>query len=78
MNAPTMNARRLHLYTGIEIVGGVLALVIGALFAAEGLLGYFYNYSFMFEGLDHVLEVFGGFAVAILGFIAAVYLYLRR
>jgi hypothetical protein len=78
MNSTRTNTRPLHLSTGFEIVGSVLALVVGALFAAEGLLGYFYNYSIMFEGLDHILEIYGGFAVAIVAFSAAIIAYLRR
>jgi hypothetical protein len=78
MNPTNSNARRLTWTGGTEIIGSVAALVIGALFAAEGLLGYFYNYSIFWEGLDHTTEIYGGFAVAIIGFVAAVYVYVRR
>ncbi len=45
---------------------------------AEGLLGYFYNASMFWEGLDHMWEMFGGLAVVVVGLVVASYAWLRR
>jgi hypothetical protein len=78
MNNATTSVRHLTRIGDTEIAAGVVALVVGALFAAEGLLGYFYNYSIFWEGLDHVSEIYGGFALAIVGLITALYVYTQR
>lgn len=60
------------------LVVGVAALIIGVLFAGEGLLGYYYNASLFLEGLDHMWEIFGGVALAAVGAILGAYAVLRR
>jgi hypothetical protein len=80
MNMSTQNvhAKRLSTFDGgVLIVSAVIALV-GGLFAAEGLLGYFYNSSMFLEGLDHITEIYSGLAVAVVGVLVAAYLWLRR
>ena len=53
-------------------------IVVSGLFVAEGLLGYFYNTSMFWEGMDHIWLIYGGLAVAIAGAALAIYSYLRR
>lgn len=60
------------------IVTATIVAVIGGLFTAEGLLGYFYNYSMFLEGWDHILEIAGGLAAVAAGVLVSAYLYLRR
>ncbi|HEV2138937.1 MAG TPA: hypothetical protein VGR53_08845 [Nitrososphaerales archaeon] len=56
---------------------GMSALIFGGLFVAEGLLGYFYNYSIFWEGLDHIAEICSGIAFTLLGLVSSAYIYLR-
>ena len=53
-----------------------MVIVAGA-FMAEGLLGYFYNASMFWEGLDHIWLIYGGFAAALAGAALAAYSYFR-
>jgi hypothetical protein len=78
MTAQQMHARRLSALSGGILITSVAVALIGGLFAAEGLLGYFYNASMFWEGLDHMVEIFGGLAVAVVGIVVASYAWLRR
>ena len=78
MTSQEIHARRLTAWTEGGIVTSVVAALIGGAFALEGLLGYFYNTSMFLEGWDHIAEIFGGLAVAVLGIAVAVYLWVRR
>ena len=60
------------------IATAIVVAVIGGLFAAEGLLGYFYNYSMFLEGWDHILEISGGIMAIAAGALVSAYVYLRR
>ena len=74
----SMHDKRFTALTAGGLVTGVAALIIGVLFASEGLLGYYYNYSMFFEGLSHMWEIFGGLAVAVAGVVVAAVAIVRR
>lgn len=65
-------------YTATGLVTGIAVAIVGGLFLAEGLLGYFYSYSMFLEGTDHIWEMSGGLLAAAAGAILAVYAALRR
>lgn len=52
--------------------------MVAGVFMAEGLLGYFYNASMFWEGMDHIWLIYGGGVVAVAGAALAIYSYLRR
>ena len=78
MSTQSITAKRFTPVKEGILVTGVVAAVIGGLFLAEGLLGYFYNYSMFLEGLDHIIEIYSGLAVVIVGAAAAIYEIVRR
>lgn len=57
---------------------GVAVALVACLFVAEGLMGYFYDSSMFWEGLDHIWLIYGGGAVAVAGAALAVYSFIRR
>ncbi len=73
-----MHVRRLSAFNEGVLITSVAVAIIGGLFFAEGLLGYFYNSSMFWEGLDHMWEIFGGLAVVVVGLVVASYAWLRR
>ncbi len=78
MTEQQMPPRSLSALGGGLLITSVVVALIGGLFALEGLLGYFYNASMFWEGLDHMWEIFGGLAVAVLGIVVAAYLWWSR
>lgn len=65
-------------YTATGLITGLAVAIVGGLFVAEGLLGYYYSYSMFLEGTDHMWEMAGGLVAAAAGAILAVYAVLRR
>ncbi len=78
MTAQGMSHRKFTAWNATELTASVIVAIVGGLFAAEGLLGYFYNSSMFLEGMDHVWEIYGGLAVAIVGLIVSAYILVRR
>ncbi len=70
--------RRFTAWTASAFVVGIAVAIVGGLFSAEGLLGYFYSSSMFWEGLDHIWEIYGGLAVVIVGVAVAIYSFVRR
>ncbi len=73
-----IQVRRLSAFNEGVLITSVAVAIIGGLFFAEGLLGYFYNSSMFWEGLSHMWEIFGGLAVAVVGIVVAAYAWLTR
>ncbi len=73
-----MHIRRLTAFSGGVLITSVAVALIGGLFFAEGLLGYFYNSSMFWEGLDHMWDIFGGLAVAVIALVVAAYAWISR
>ncbi len=73
-----MRVRHLSTLSGGILITSLAVALVGGLFMAEGLLGYFYNASMFWEGLDHMWEMFGGLAVVVVGLVVASYAWLRR
>jgi len=76
-----MNARQSHsgftAWSASGLIAGVAVVIVAGAFMAEGLLGYFYNASMFWEGLDHIWLIYGGFAAALAGAALAAYSYFR-
>ncbi len=78
MTSQEMHARSLGASGAAIIITSVAVAIVGGLFLAEGLLGYFYNTSMFWEGLDHATEIVSGLAVAVVGIVVAAYRWMRR
>ncbi len=70
--------RGFNAWTASGLVGGIVAAIVGGLLMSEGLLGYFYNASMFWEGLDHIWLIYGGLAVVVIGAAVAILALLRR
>ena len=77
-SATGLPSRRFTAWTASGVVAGVAVAIVAGVFMAEGLLGYFYNASMFWEGMDHIWLIYGGGAVAVAGAAVAIYSYLRR
>lgn len=78
MTATGLPIRRFTAWTASGVVAGVAVALVAGVFMAEGLLGYFYNASMFWEGMDHIWLIYGGGVVAVAGAALAIYSYLRR
>lgn len=78
MEPNQMRTRGFTAWTASGLVAGLSAAIVGGAFMVEGLLGYFYNTSIFWEGLDHVWEIYGGLAVVVAGAALGLYAILKR
>lgn len=78
MTSQGMPHRGFTAWNATELTAAVAVAIVGGLFAAEGLLGYFYNASMFLEGWDHIWEIYGGLAAAVAGLLISGYVLIRR